>query len=742
MYQPRYAHPLSYLYLGDSIEVMKSWPENSIDAVVCDPPYLLGFMAKAWDRAESLQHEAWAREALRVLKPGGHVVAFGGSRTYHRLACAIEDAGFEIRDSLMWLYGCLDDASEALTKRGWVRGVDLRDDDEVCQWREDGSLSWVRPRRIIVKPYKGKLVVLKNRHVEMHLTPDHRVPLWLKRHSRAPRPMFEVVDAGELKPHWLKTFPVAGRLNGPVELDPKLAYLVGWWLTDAWAHGDGKAVMFSQSKPRTLAKLREALAPYSPSEYVKRGKLPQHADEHTFYVTGGIAEFLLSRFPSRALGWEVLSWSREARLALFDGLMDGDGSRPVKQDAQAFWSKKQERRDVFAALCVSLGFRAYDDPENWCVHVNTSADTTQMQAKHGIGSRDYDGLVWCVTVDSGYFVARRNGCPFITGNSGFPKSLNIGEGRGTALKPAHEPIVLARKPLDGTVAANVAKWGTGALNIDGCRIATTGEAFRAPQSDPAKRSGVVGSDLGISAADTDKFQAAQRASIERTATLGRWPANVVLDEEAGALLDAQSGTLKSGGYPPEGGQRTQGVATGKPNARGPQVFGSSQGGASRFFYCPKVSRAERDAGCAHLPDRTAAETVERDPESAGAKNPRAGAGRGAGAATRVCVKCEKNVDGGRATQPCEAGGEHEIVDGEKRPAAKNHHPTVKPVALMAWLVRLVTPPGGLVLDPFTGSGSTGVACVREGRRFVGIDREPEYVEIAAARIGHALNGGQ
>jgi site-specific DNA-methyltransferase (adenine-specific) len=89
-------------------------------------------------------------------------------------------------------------------------------------------------------------------------------------------------------------------------------------------------------------------------------------------------------------------------------------------------------------------------------------------------------------------------------------------------------------------------------------------------------------------------------------------------------------------------------------------------------------------------------------------------------------------------QPCEAGGEHEIVAGEKRPAAKNHHPTVKPLALMEWLVKLVTPPGGLVLDPFTGSGSTGAAAVRTGHRFVGIEREPEYLQVAAARIGHYL----
>jgi site-specific DNA-methyltransferase (adenine-specific) len=227
------------------------------------------------------------------------------------------------------------------------------------------------------------------------------------------------------------------------------------------------------------------------------------------------------------------------------------------------------------------------------------------------------------------------------------------EGWGTALKPAFEPIVLARKPLEGTLVDNIRKWGTGGLNVDACRIGTS---KRVPTS-PC-RSGMQGPSYG----NLRKHTGMTSGFDPNT---GRWPTNVVFnDDDVAALLEEQ-----------------------KP-------------GISRFFYCPKVSRKERDVGCETLPDRTARETVERNPTSPGARNPRAGAGRGADASMPV----------------------------------KNHHPTVKPVALMEWLVRLVTPPSGIVLDPFAGSGSTGLACQRVGVRFLGIEKEAEYVTIAKARL--------
>lgn len=293
------------------------------------------------------------------------------------------------------------------------------------------------------------------------------------------------------------------------------------------------------------------------------------------------------------------------------------------------------------------------------------------------GTRTYHRMT-CAIEDAGFEV--RDSLHWLYG-TGFPKSLNVGEGRGTALKPGHEPIVLARKPLEGTVAANVAKWGTGALNIDGCRIAGDVPVF-ARRGD--LMTNVYGSGLG----------GGNRTGETRE---GRWPANVLLDEGAAAELDVQSGTLTSGTRA-AGVRKGIGFGSSATGDGGPAIVGS-EGGASRFFYVAKPARAERDAGCAHLPAKSGGEATDREDDSAGTQNPRAGAGR--------------------------TGG------------ARNFHPTVKPVELMRYLVRLVTPPGGLVLDPFAGSGTTGVACIHEGFGFLGIEREEEYLEIARARLKRA-----
>lgn len=266
---------------------------------------------------------------------------------------------------------------------------------------------------------------------------------------------------------------------------------------------------------------------------------------------------------------------------------------------------------------------------------------------------------------------------------GFPKSLNLTGGLGTALKPSWEPIVLARKPLSGTVAGNVAEFGTGALNIDASRIGTESRTY----------------DLTMVAGGFETTGGGRNVrSGEKTVT-GRWPANVVLDEDAAVLLDEQSGQLSSGDY---SGQRSSDKTRdvfGAFKGTGPRVEGGHRGdsgGASRFFYVAKPSRVERDFGCYDLSASTGGEATDREESSAGTKSPRAGAGR--------------------------TGG------------ARNIHPTVKPVELIRWLVRLVTPPGGTVLDPFTGSGTTGMACAYEQRPFIGIERESDYIAIAERRI--------
>ena len=227
-------------------------------------------------------------------------------------------------------------------------------------------------------------------------------------------------------------------------------------------------------------------------------------------------------------------------------------------------------------------------------------------------------------------------------------------GWGTALKPAAEDWWLMRKPLDGTIAANVIKHGTGAINVDGCRIGWASDADAAAaatgcETARARKTVVESHAIGKESRDGTEH-------YDPHAVTGRWPANVTLDEEAAASL-------------------------GEP---------------ARFFYVAKPSRAERDAGCAEL------EPQQRD-EGRVAGAPGGDNPRNRGAATRV-----------------------------------NSHPTVKPVALMRWLVRMVTPPGGVVLDPFCGSGTTLVAAIEEGVDAIGIEREAEYVEIIRRRVAHAL----
>ena len=252
------------------------------------------------------------------------------------------------------------------------------------------------------------------------------------------------------------------------------------------------------------------------------------------------------------------------------------------------------------------------------------------------GSRTYHRMAVRIE-DTGFEI--RDQIMWIYG-SGFPKSYNIGhkiddyKGWGTALKPAHEPIVMARKPLsEKTVVENVLEWGTGGINIDDSRIGTNEQ-------------------------------------------LGRFPANIIFDEEAGKILDEQSES------------------------------------ASRFFYCPKTSKTDRNEGLDDFEDKYYA----------------------AGNQAKAELKrgnVEFNANKGK--------GRDERHNHNQVGVSKNNHPTVKPTDLMLYLIRLVTPKGGTTLDPFMGSGSTGKAAVRGGFDFVGIEMDEEYVEIATARIQYEID---
>jgi DNA modification methylase len=403
--------PINQVLHGNSLEVLKTLEDNSVDSIVTDPPYELGFMGKKWDSTGIAYNVELWKECLRVLKPGGHLLAFGGTRTYHRMTCAIEDAGFEIRDCIQWLYGS-----------GFPKSHDI-----------------------------------------------------------------------------------------------------------------------SKAIDKKLGAEREVI---------------------------GVDEVFLRRNPNNT----------------------GVGRIVTKSDGTTLDGRKTPyKKSEHAGLITAP---ATPEAQEW-------------------------------------------------------------EGWGTALKPANEPIVLARKPLsEKTIAENVMKWGTGGLNIDGCRIGT--EVRNNPQAGFIRRGRT----------DEEVFLGADKNRPEGTVEVtGRFPANVILDEEAGALLDQQSGSTsygnKSGGYSYSDRQyAVQGfIKDCKPKA--PSNYGDS-GGASRFFYCAKASKKERGEG--------------------------------------------------------------------------NNHPTVKPVKLMEYLITLITPPNGIVLDPFFGSGTTGIAAVNLGFNFIGTELDKQYVEIARRRI--------
>jgi hypothetical protein len=263
------------------------------------------------------------------------------------------------------------------------------------------------------------------------------------------------------------------------------------------------------------------------------------------------------------------------------------------------------------------------------------------------------------------------------------------QGWGTALKPALEPIVVARKPLIGTVAENVLAYGTGGLNIDASRIGTgTGEKKKVNYPDIRGNNYQQGNEAY-----------SDRGTVEREVIdQGRWPANLILDEYTAELLDEQSGDRPGGNYPTQrGGGVATGFGIGKPTEGGARKMNDA-GGASRFFYVAKASKRDRNEGLEDL---------------------------------------EESIVGSYAGNVANKGNKIGAEPDKPNEPAKNFHPTVKPTELMRYLVKLITPPGGTVLNPFTGSGSTGKAAILEGFDFIGIELTEDYWPIIEGRLKHA-----
>lgn len=604
---------------GNNLDLLAAVRDNFAHAVVTDPPYGLGFMGKDWDAALP-DPRTWS-ECLRVLRPGGHLVAFGAPRLVHRLTCQIEDAGFEVRDQLLWVFATgfpksLDVSKAIDNAAGAVRdvvGPGGRSGQARASMAGDFAGSWdaTAPATPEAARWSGWGTALKPAYESITLASKP----YPQSEERAR--LVAVLTQLEMQLCWLSHANDAERCSTSSRLG--LAGACVSALRDAEALSATRGALC-------------ALTGTSQSEWAARSCLNTVTSWRSILEDLSIdtSTCITETGSSQTTTWKTLRCLASEitpRTIILEEI-----AQPGR------WLNASPAASVLSAVCESM---------------------RGTRARSALATAISSGLTSYRDADAHSF------------------------------GPAYEPIVLARKPLDGTVAQTVQRWGTGAINVDGCRVEGT-ESTKRPTGSVAHWGGSATSVVGGSDA-------------------GRWPANLILDEAAGALLDQQSGTTKSSAAVRKN-SGTPSVARGAHVAHVGQGF-SDSGGASRFFarvdfgevdrfmYCPKASRSEREAGLDHLSQRVVDPSREED--AAARDNPRTGAGR----------------------------------SGEAR---RNHHATVKPIDLMRWLVRLVTPPGGIVLEPFAGSGTTPAACALEDVDCLAMELDADYVEIARARVAHAV----
>jgi len=743
------------LYLGDALSVLsnlKEFPDNSIDSVITDPPYGLQFMNQKWDY-DVPSVKLW-REVLRVLKPGGHLLSFFGTRTYHRGVVNLEDAGFEIRDMIQWLYGCVSEDTAILTTKGWKKWNELEKGDLVFTFNIKTEKIEVQPvEEKFVYLHNGKMVNLKNNNTNQLLTLNHKVivkEFWREQHNGIRR-YYEPSSwswrfAAQIKNYGRYKLPLGAIYDGYLSIGEGLAELIGWILSEGHIQHNQDTIAINiyqtstnKEKVEHIAQLLDRLkVNYSLYERKKKYKDKEYI-EYQWYIPETKNKELINRIleliPNKKPSWKLLHLTYEEKLALFNSLMMGDGCKNERGKYISFYQNDTEFLEWFQILCHLIGLQARINYKKHYVSVHYNP-TTELQARH-LKDRfvEYSGIVWSIKTKNMTYFARRNGKIFITGNSGFPKSMDISkaidkglgkleerevigvspkqpagyirhgrtdeevffgtdnnrtpalvtapatleaekwQGWGTSLKPACEPIVLARKPIsERNIAQNVLKWGCGGLNIDACRIGVgTGETRIVHYPN------IKGDNYG-----QGKKLYKEVGTVEYIVEdKGRFPANVILDEQAAKMLDKQSGVSKST-KPKNPDNRTIFRKDGYVSVSGlhsPENSYNDKGGASRFFYVAKAGRDERFGYC----------------------------------------------------QTCE-----EVIPQKEWQKHRDHnlifHTTVKPLKLMEYLVRLVTPNDGVVLDPFMGTGTTGIAALKQGFKFIGIEINENYYKIAKHRL--------
>jgi hypothetical protein len=420
-------------------------------------------MGKGWDdlgkgASQRLWHKDWIEAAFRVLRPGGVLKAFNGTRTMHHMAMAMETAGFEKMTFEAWSYGCLSEDSEVLTESGWKLGTEVVVGERVACWDSTtGEITLQAVQETFRGPYKGDLVSFKNDNTDQALTPNHRVykkSSVKKRSENGVReqvedPTWNVQEAGAIRrsADHLR-LPLAGTHNGTGIGGTDLAEFLGWIWTEGGFDRKGTGVRIYQSSVNqpyvdAIQALVDKFAPNHShykrfrehtSRNPKRGRYDY--TEHCWYFSGEAALQVRSLLPDKHPTWDLVwKMTQEEKRAFMWAAIRGDGTikegkllvgggRGVK--SHTFFQDDEDDLILFQGLCHLTGRqgRIHQEKYSVCVHDNP---VTQMQDRHFKASPPipYDGDVWCVRVPTGAFLARRNKQVFITGNSGFPKSHNI-----------------------------------------------------------------------------------------------------------------------------------------------------------------------------------------------------------------------------------------------------------------------------------------------------------------------------
>jgi hypothetical protein len=588
------------IFNGDCLEVLKTIGDNSIESIVTDPPYGISFMGKKWDyQVPSV--EIW-KECLRVLKPGGHLLAFAGTRTQHRMACNIEDAGFEIRDMIAWVYGCLSEDTNILTMEGEKPYTAIKPGDYVlCYNKCSREYSYQQVEKVYEYTIKDTAFRIQSDFTDQIVSRNHRciverggrevfrfaeelnsqenIPFLEdvsslqsalsnlhERTSVTEKDVFKNLLQSTYRREKLgqKTF---GEMRGyntscllsvwnyflPKQKTFRKSEIASVFSSMQWhVEGGGVENSFSQRKKELEARIGGSFN--KKDDWTNKSKLERR---HNIQEAKGE----LQRSKNCSLSERIQRYGEERWLHNGTSFNNGTGDwKIINPDRGGSSYKSQpfgQQNRKFNIICNKQGPQTIRE---WGGHKTCLATVNPIQ---------YEGKIWCVKVPTGSFVAVRNGKAFVTGNSGMPKSHDVSkaidkaagverevlgispnsrpaqthggagfdklgegpatinitapatpeaqqwEGWGSALKPALEPITLARKPLEGTIAANVLEHETGALNIDGCRVGTE------QRCNPPAGNKAGGNSLNMSAVGMPQ-------DATGTIAAGRWPANLIL----------------------------------------------------------------------------------------------------------------------------------------------------------------------------------------------------------------------